>query len=309
MSNSPEHVEGLCSFKNDCLSEVQLDGYHLGFLSESEITKVTERIAVCTRCQARQAEREVQYHALESAPDFSAMLESGFQRVEAATAVESSEAKEVASVQDESSSRPSWSDTFLWMSRLAFGATALVALLWVGQSQWFGPSSSGTNSSNSTGVQVQPKAISKGGSCFNFKFLHKKPGQSFSKVTEEGAVLPPKTLIQFDVEVYKHCKSLQVMVLGVEQTGAISVYVPLGKEHSFGLNTGDNLLPKEGALQLDSTQGLERIFVVASASKFSAESVRKALKQSLANNKGKLETLVAIKGWKDTKTLLFKKHP
>jgi len=140
---------------------------------------------------------------------------------------------------------------------------------------------------------------------FSMRLLSRLPGQAFSNVTKDGATLPPGTLIQFDLKVYKDC---HLLIASINEKKEVTVFVPLGGKKSIAIKKGSKILPSNDALELDEQGlGLERIFVVVAPKPLTAKALKSALLQSYKKVKGDLKQMLHLPGWYGQTLLIQKK--
>lgn len=139
---------------------------------------------------------------------------------------------------------------------------------------------------------------------------HRSHNESKPIQTRDGQILYPGDEVQFE---YLYNEPLYVMVVNIEESGHISKWYPLEEQQSKLLQL--KVLFPDHTLELDHSQGQERLLFFASRQSFSFSFIQTHLRKIQAqkrNNLSQKQLMVLKKSMKDlgiaTQSLLIKKQ-
>jgi hypothetical protein len=147
-----------------------------------------------------------------------------------------------------------------------------------------------------------PEILSKGGVDLRFYVAETKGGEPTPG--KSGMALPTETGVQF---VYSASKEeAQLLLVGVEADGTLSVYFPSNGAQSAPIEPGDQKkLPQ--ALRWQPKTAFERFFAIFSKEPVSADDVRKAMEQLKASGKSVEQITKLPLPYPQASTIIYKK--
>ena len=147
-----------------------------------------------------------------------------------------------------------------------------------------------------------PEILSKGGVDLRFYVAQTKGGEPAPG--KSGMSLPPETALQF---VYSASKEeSQLLLVGVEADGTLSVYFPSNGAQSAPIEPGDQKkLPQ--ALRWQPKTAFERFFAIFSQESVSVDNVRKAMDQLKASGKSVEQATKLPLPYPQASTIIYKK--
>ncbi|HEX5036485.1 MAG TPA: hypothetical protein VFX30_04950 [bacterium] len=149
-----------------------------------------------------------------------------------------------------------------------------------------------------------PEILSKGGVDLRF-YVGGAAGRD-PEPGSNGMKLPPESAVQF---VYStSADQTQLLLVGVEQNGALSVYYPSGGTGSATVEAGDQKkLPQ--ALRWQPKTDYERFYAIFSKDTLTLDAVRKALDQLKTSGKSVEQTARLPLPYPQASTILYRKAP
>ena len=261
--------------KSDCLSAWQLDLLYYQGRQNSELSSLQQHVEQCETCNQQWQIRQQDAAELRAHKGFHALMQKGIESLKAPP---------------QPAARSLWESLFSWQSLAVIPALATMAMVIL-----FLPSPSAPlidQTGKASGIVV--------------RMLHFRKGLQYSQWTKDGESLHPGALVQF---YYQLPRAQHLMIVSLDQKGAVSVFYPWGQSRSVHKDAGSGTLPPNRSLELDDNVGQERIFIITAARSFALASVKRALHQAFVRAGQDLTRLKSLpKPWHSQSILIRKQR-
>jgi hypothetical protein len=152
--------------------------------------------------------------------------------------------------------------------------------------------------------QIQPEILSKGG--VDLRFYVAAPNGGEPAPGKNGMTLPPESSLQF---VYSASpQESQLLLIGVEENGSLTVYFPSGGDQSAPIASGDQKkMPQALRWKPAANSSFERFYAVFSKTPVAVDEIRKALDLLKASGKSVEQTATLPLPYPQASAVIYKK--